>query len=345
LSTSRVLTYIPIREDERPVASISNKRQFELGLINVTRLGTWLLILLNLNKREENSWLQSFAAIILLGALIALYKCRGTARFQSESIAQEMKRNPGVHTNITTYDEKPFTFTTSFNSGYQLKEVTIEVGNNQIFHHVEKLNSILKMTDKSLDLPSRFSTLRKILPHCNVDPVSKGRFLEFFCFPGLLAGDALAYLFNLSSPYSTILSVACSGITWAMSMRESYILNDHELRLHLEGFSFKDSAYCSCPPTCIGMQMKRKILFYPGNSELNYVLESICEGEGTLRTLSEQGLLDSATQEKLDHFEFITRDYRSTLFSPRRMELESDVIRIDTPQIDHQNSPADSKGP
>ncbi len=282
------------------IAPIHGVQQVELSTYNLFRMASWLLLFFTqYDKNKEGAWLgAAFSPVLLvsLSALIAIIKLCQYANFQSAPLSEELKRNPKELEDVSLEEEKPFSFTyrISTNTSEENEEsialeipdtVNLTVGENTLHDHALQLKTILESYGSHIDLPSSFSRTRKMLPFLAADMVCKGRVLEFFMFPGYLAGNSLGALLDISSPYNTALACTFSAISWAMALRESYILNDHKLKLNLEGFSFKDPSWCSCLPTCIGMQMRRQILFYPENENFYSTAVAVAEGEKTLKNL------------------------------------------------------------
>lgn len=294
-----------------PVAPMSRQHQLEVNAINIFRIATWSLIFLNYDKDKKSSYLEIFSLLIAWSAFVLIIKFFDYSKHRSEPLKKELKKN--LEGYVYELNKKnPFAFTQSVSIDPQdfdksSSKVDVIVGQETLYHHAIELKTALNKAGIPFSLPSKFSLFRQVLPHWEIDFVSKGRVLEYFMFPGYLAGKSLGAAFCLSSPYGNVLAYAYSGITFVMTVRESFILNENSFKKHLEGFSFKDSSFFGWPPTCLGMQLKRKILFYPINSDFKATTKAIERGEKLARIFLSDPYANESKKEVLRQIRFLVK--------------------------------------
>lgn len=314
------------------VAPIRYQQQFELAIINIFRIVSWLLIFyrFDTNKRDP------VALLLVFSNFIALFKLFGRANFYAKPIRRELEENPNKQVYITN-ENKPFSFAYSLycefiepniyfdRKEFMVKEieskenddslkyyssyktVIMEVGQEKIFRHAINLKATLKDYSHDLVLSSKFGTMRKMLPHCSsYEMTTKVRLLDYLLFPNFAAGKSFLALINFSSPYNTLLICAYAFSALIMAVRESYILNDHEFRLNLEGYDFNTLPYCNLWNNCISTQIMRKIHFNPLNNELVTVLNQIKYGEDILRELR-QKKFDDDPEKQGKNFDYLVK--------------------------------------
>jgi hypothetical protein len=281
-----------------PVNLISARTlvKLEIALILILRLITWNCAL---QSREQNlSQTKNTCRLLILlfmnlGNVISVINYLQDFTYKPKPLADDLSENPfEVIKKIEPNNlEKDALHKQIMKDDLICRDsLQYTIGEKRIYLHVKYIiktfEELRQYGFTGVPIPPEQFRYNPI-PHItqNLDVPSKARIFEYLFFPGILAGNYISSLLGLTSTPFTVFVLAYTALTWLASVRESQLLRDIQLQINLEGFSYKYPSYFSFPPTCIGQQLTRKIVFYDDNKNMNEMLKYIQKSEALIKRL------------------------------------------------------------